>query len=61
MPDISMCSNTTCVINQTCYRFTATPCEYRQSYSEFSHTEENPCGYYWDNDFDKVRPRNEKS
>ena len=33
MPDISMCKNTTCPLRKDCYRFTAIPTPYRQSYS----------------------------
>ena len=32
MPDISMCKGEDCTIKETCYRFKATPNEYRQSY-----------------------------
>jgi hypothetical protein len=35
MPDISMCMNETCPLRKGCYRFTATPDEYRQSYAMF--------------------------
>jgi hypothetical protein len=35
MPDISMCSNDTCPLKDNCYRHTATPNEYRQSYAKF--------------------------
>ena len=32
MPDITMCKGGDCTMKQTCYRFRATPNEYRQSY-----------------------------
>ena len=35
MPDISMCANETCPKRNECYRFTATPNPYRQSYADF--------------------------
>ena len=35
MPDITMCTNEKCPLNKTCYRFTAIPSEYIQSYAEF--------------------------
>ena len=35
MPDITMCNNEKCPLNKTCYRFTAIPNEYSQSYAEF--------------------------
>ena len=34
MPDISMCTNNSCIVADSCYRFTATP-SYRQSYCKF--------------------------
>lgn len=35
MPDISMCINKKCPMKNNCYRFTAKPNEYSQSYSDF--------------------------
>ena len=32
MPDIAKCEGTGCSLKETCYRFTATPSEFRQSY-----------------------------
>lgn len=32
VPDITMCKGTGCPLRNSCYRFTATPNEYRQSY-----------------------------
>jgi len=32
MPDITMCNGEGCGIKATCYRFTATPSEFRQAY-----------------------------
>jgi len=32
MPDITMCTGGECPIRERCYRFKATPSEYRQSY-----------------------------
>jgi hypothetical protein len=37
MPDISMCSNNKCYLKDKCYRYTAKPHEYRQSYSSFDY------------------------
>ena len=42
MPDISMCTNSTCKLNTKCYRYTAIPNSY-QWYSEFKSNEENDC------------------
>jgi len=35
MPDISLCTNTDCPLKEVCYRQTAVPNPYRQSYSKF--------------------------
>jgi hypothetical protein len=37
MPDISMCENISCPLKESCYRYTATPDEYRQTYGEFEY------------------------
>ena len=47
MPDISMCSNERCLKRLKCHRYTATPCEFMQSYSDF---EAKDCEYLWDNE-----------
>lgn len=36
MPDISMCANSNCPSSELCYRFTATPNPFRQSYGLFT-------------------------
>lgn len=52
MPDISMCKGDGCTIKDTCYRFTATPSKWRQSY--FTNPpikEDSTCDYFmeiWD-------------
>ena len=46
MPDISMCLNITCPLKETCYRFKATPNEYKQSYAGFKPKEDGTCDYY---------------
>lgn len=38
MPDISLCTNTTCPLRDGCLRFTATPSE-RQSYTKFEYSQ----------------------
>jgi len=49
MPDITMCAGNKCPLKETCYRFTATPSEYSQSY--FIKTpydnEYERCEHYW--------------
>ena len=50
MPDISMCSNKTCPLKETCYRSTAIPNPYGQTYASFtwSYDEgQNACDFYW--------------
>lgn len=44
MPDIAMCLNEECPLKETCYRFTATPSEYWQSYMDFKY--EDGCKDY---------------
>ena len=51
MPDISMCEGGMCPIKETCYRFTADPSEYMQSYfgnPPFKEVDgSSECEYYW--------------
>ena len=47
MPDITMCPGTECPHKKTCYRFTANPSEYRQSYFVTAPIKEGKCEYYW--------------
>jgi len=48
MPDIAMCEGKDCPIKEACYRYTATPSEYRQSYfAEIPYNkEEDKCDHY---------------
>lgn len=47
MVDISMCTNQDCPSKDTCYRFTASPNVWRQSYMEFKpEVDSNQCKYY---------------
>ncbi len=49
MPDISMCSGGDCPLKHSCYRHTATPSEFRQTY--FTNPpvkEDSTCNYYWE-------------
>ena len=45
MPDISMCKNKLCPLSNRCYRYTAIPHPFRQSYAEFSDIN---CNYFID-------------
>ena len=48
MPDITMCNGNYCELAQTCYRYKATPSEYRQSYfTKTPNTTSYDCDYYW--------------
>ena len=52
MPDISMCKNKFCDRSNDCYRFTARPNPYMQSYISFSDDEEeikfaHDCNMFW--------------
>ena len=48
MPDITMCSGEGCSHKEKCYRFTATPSEFRQSYFINPPIDENgKCDHYW--------------
>ena len=47
--DITMCSGEDCPFKESCYRYTATPSEYRQSYffePPIIKGEEVTCEYY---------------
>jgi hypothetical protein len=49
MADIEMCKGTDCPLKETCYRFTAKPNEFMQSYSTAVpyNKETNTCTEYW--------------
>ena len=54
MADICMCDDDTCRLKDTCYRYKAIPCPYRQFYFETpprdykEDDEEETCDYYWE-------------
>ena len=51
MPDISMCMGHNCPNKNECYRFTAKPNPFRQSFfvaAPFDH-ESKSCDHFWDN------------
>jgi len=59
MPDISMCSNRKCPSSKYCYRFTATPSEFRQSYADFTVNEgDDKCDNFWSNGVDSIKCKN---
>ena len=47
MPDITMCKGTNCPKKNECYRFLATPSEYRQSYFIDPPYEKDKCDEFW--------------
>lgn len=47
MPDITMCNGTGCEIKEKCYRYRATPSDFRQSYFLNSPNKGLECDYYW--------------
>jgi hypothetical protein len=49
MADISMCKNDECTLKEECYRYTATPNPYMQSYAFFEQDKEGKCNYFYDN------------
>lgn len=47
MPDITMCANKKCPLKKTCYRYTATPSKFMQSYAGFEYDKDTKsCDYY---------------
>jgi hypothetical protein len=46
-PDITMCKGTNCPAKESCYRFTAIPNEFRQSYFMEPPIKDGKCDYYW--------------
>ena len=50
MADITMCKGNNCERKEFCYRYTATPCKYRQAYFlEVPLTSEG-CSYFYNNE-----------
>ena len=37
MPDITKCSNESCPLKESCYRWTSKPSEFQQSYAKFDY------------------------
>ena len=46
-PDISLCPGTDCPHKESCYRYTAKPNEYRQSYFSVAPIKDGKCDMYW--------------
>ena len=47
MPDITMCKGDGCPVKETCYRYTAKPNEYRQSYFVEVPYKDDVCDHFW--------------
>jgi hypothetical protein len=47
MPDITMCEGKNCPIKENCYRYTAKPNEYRQSYFVTPPYQDGKCEHFW--------------
>jgi len=47
MPDIAKCMGTGCPYKESCYRYTAKPNEYRQSYFMEPPIKDGKCEMYW--------------
>lgn len=60
MPDISLCSNFTCPLRNNCYRATAVPNEYMQSYATFNLNADGTCNWFWDNTGYENKNKDEK-
>jgi hypothetical protein len=54
MPDITMCPGTNCPQKENCYRYTAKPCEYWQSYFVEPPFKDNKCEMYWGKNAESV-------
>jgi hypothetical protein len=48
MPDITMCPGHDCPLKEKCYRYTAKPCEFRQSYFMSPPYKDGKCDHYWE-------------
>ena len=46
-PDITMCKGTNCPHKESCYRHTAKPSEFWQSWFMNPPIEDGKCEYYW--------------
>jgi len=46
-PDITMCRGTNCPYKESCYRYTAKPSEFIQSWFMKPPIEDGKCDMYW--------------
>ena len=54
MPDITMCPGTNCPQKEKCYRFTAKPDEYWQSYFIDPPIKNGKCDLYWGDNAESI-------
>ena len=54
MPDITMCPGTDCPQKEKCYRFTAKPSEYMQSYFMKPPIKDGKCDMYWGDNAESI-------
>ena len=54
MPDITMCSGEGCPFKEKCYRFTAKPSEYWQSYFIDPPIKDDKCDHYWGDNAEQI-------
>ena len=47
--DITKCGNDNCPLRMRCYRYTAIPDMYWQSFAHFEPDQSGKCGDFWDN------------
>ena len=48
MPDICMCEGTGCPLKEKCYRYTATPFEYAQTYFSVVPYKDGECEHFYE-------------
>jgi hypothetical protein len=54
MPDITMCVGTNCPHKESCYRYTAKPCEHWQAYFTEPPIKDGKCDMYWGENSESV-------
>lgn len=54
MPDISMCTNATCTLRESCYRFLALP-SMLQSFARFTQDKDGECAWQWPIDENEIQ------
>ena len=61
MPDIAMCKNEKCKFKEDCFRFTAKPSEFHQTYTKFNCKDKDGIDtFFWKNGKPSVNPKNKE-